>query len=181
MRLVILDRDGVINHDSPEFIKSVEEWRPISGSPEGIAELTRAGFAVAVATNQSGVGRGLFDRRALDSIHERLIETVEAAGGRIVTIAVCPHRPDEGCRCRKPATGLLDQIGASLDVDLTGVPFIGDSRRDIEAARAAGARPILVLTGDGKRTAAQLDPADMPEIFDDLAAVARSLAGEVRD
>lgn len=181
MRLVILDRDGVINHDSPDFIRSAGEWRPIPGSLEAIATLTQAGVTIAVATNQSGIGRGLFDMPTLEAIHARMLEKVEAAGGRIETIAICPHRPDEGCDCRKPGTGMLEQIAARLGASLTGVPFIGDSKRDIEAARAADARPILVLTGDGRRTAASLDPVQMPEVFDDLAAAAKSLIREARD
>lgn len=178
MRLVILDRDGVINHDSPDFIKSPDEWRPLAGSLEAVRALHEAGYTVTVATNQSGIARGLFDLATLEAIHTRMRAAVEAAGGRIAIIAFCPHHPDEGCRCRKPATGLLDDIAAKLGVSLAGVPFIGDSLRDIEAARAAGARPLLVLTGAGEDTRAALDGIGMPEIFDDLAAAATLLAGE---
>lgn len=179
MGLVILDRDGVINHDSPDFIRSAEQWRPIPGSLEAIARLSRAGYTVAVATNQSGIGRGLFDRKALDEIHARMCESVEAAGGHIETIAVCPHHPDAGCRCRKPGTGMLEDIGARLGMSLSGTPLVGDSMRDIDAARAAGARPILVLTGNGRKTRDALDRALLPETYDDLAAAARSLIGEI--
>ena len=178
MRLVILDRDGVINHDSPDFITSAEQWRPLPGSLEAIRALNQAGYSIAVATNQSGVGRGLLDLSALEAIHARMRAAVESAGGRIETIAFCPHRPDEGCRCRKPGTGLLEDIADRLGASLTGVPCIGDSKRDIEAARAAGARPMLVLTGNGARTRAALDRSRLPEVFDDLAAAARLLVAE---
>jgi D-glycero-D-manno-heptose 1,7-bisphosphate phosphatase len=178
VRLVILDRDGVINRDRPDFIRRPEQWRPLPGSLEAIAALCRAGYAVAVATNQSGVGRGLFTPETLEAIHARMRAAVADAGGRIEVIASCPHDPAAGCRCRKPATGLLEGICSTLGIPIAGVPCVGDSARDIEAAVAIGARPILVLTGNGRRTAEALGPARMPEVFEDLAAAARQLIRE---
>lgn len=173
--LVLLDRDGVINADSPEYVKSVSEWRPLPGSIEAMARLSRAGFDVVVVTNQSGVGRGLFDRAALEAIHERMRAAVEAAGGRVAGIYVCPHRPDEGCDCRKPRTGLLVRAAADFDRDLANVPFIGDKPSDVEAARAVGARPILVRTGlAGGADALE----DAVETHADLATAAASLIAE---
>lgn len=151
-RLVILDRDGVINHESDAFIKSPAEWRPIEGSLEAIALLSRHGYTVAVASNQSGVGRGLFDRAALAAIHRKMRRAVEKAGGRIDRIVFCPHHPDDGCDCRKPAPGLLQRLARHYRMTLSGVAVIGDSERDLDAAVAAGARPILVLTGKGRAT-----------------------------
>lgn len=175
--LVILDRDGVINFDSAEYIKTPDEWRPLPGSPEAIAALSGAGFRVVVASNQSGVGRGLFTEAALAAIHARMRGTIEAAGGTLSGIYYCPHRPDEGCDCRKPAPGLLLRISRDFGQSLRGVPFIGDKPSDIEAALAVGARPILVRTGDGQRTARLIDDSDL-EIFDDLAGAAARLLGE---
>ena len=180
-RLVILDRDGVINQDSDDYIKSLDEWVPIPGSIEAIARLSRAGFRVAVATNQSGLARGLFELETLNAIHQRLRERVEAEGGRIEMIAFCPHGPDDSCDCRKPRPGLLLEIAARFDVDLTDVPFIGDSLGDIRAARAAGAQPWLVRSGKGERTLERLHeqdtdeaPSDIP-IYPDLNAAATAL------
>lgn len=175
-RLVLLDRDGVINEDSGEFIKSVAEWRPIPGSVEAIAALCRAGYRVAVVTNQSGLGRGLFSVDALDAIHDHMRETVERAGGALAGIFYCPHLPDEGCRCRKPRPGLLEQVGQALDCSLVGVPFVGDRLSDLDAAQSVGARAILVRTGTGAATERRLDRRTV-EVYDDLAAVARSLIG----
>lgn len=178
-RLIVLDRDGVINHDSDAFIKSPAEWIPIEGSLEAIALLTRAGYTVAIATNQSGIGRGLMDRRALQAINRKMRRAVASAGGHIGRIAWCPHRPDEGCDCRKPAPGLLLRLARHFGLSLAGVPVVGDSERDLEAARAAGARPILVRTGNGGTTEAALQArGESVETFDDLLAAARSLAGE---
>lgn len=152
MALVILDRDGVINRDSPEFIKSPDEWRPLPGSLRAIARLCAAGFRVAVASNQSGVGRGLFDMATLDSIHEKMEREVARLGGQLEAVEYCPHAPGDGCDCRKPRPGLLLRIARTLRADLSGVPCVGDSLRDLEAAARVGARPILVLTGNGART-----------------------------
>ena len=177
--LVILDRDGVINRDSPEFVKSTDEWVPLPGSIDAIAELHRAGFTIAVASNQSGLARGLFDRRALGAMHRKLRRLVAKAGGRVDRIVVCPHGPDDGCDCRKPNPGLLLRLGRFYDTPLAGVPVVGDSLRDLEAARLAGARPILVRTGNGRRTEASLTPAfSSVEVYDDLADVATALISE---
>ena len=176
---MILDRDGVINQDSSSFVKTLAEWVPLPGSIEAIAMLSKAGFTVAVASNQSGVARGLFDRRALRGMHRKLRRLVRAEGGRIARIEVCPHGPDDGCSCRKPAPGLLYRLGRHFGVALDGVPVIGDSLRDLEAAKAAGARPILVRTGNGRKTEAALSPAlTNTAVYDDLAAAAAALVGE---
>ena len=179
--LIILDRDGVINYDSDEFVKSADEWRPLPGSIDAIAALSSHGYTLAVASNQSGIARGLFDQAALDDMHHKLLTLVDAAGGRISKIVVCPHGPDDGCDCRKPRPGLLEQLARHFDTDLAGVPVIGDALRDLEAAEAMGARPILVRTGKGKKTEATL-PDRLAEIavFDDLAGAADALLGEVR-
>lgn len=175
MKLVILDRDGVINYDSAQFIKSPQEWKPLPGSLEAIARLTQWGFRVIVATNQSGVGRGLFDMSTLNAIHDRMIKEVSQAGGRIDAIFFCPHAADSPCACRKPKPGLLLEIAARYNADLRGVPVIGDSLRDLQAAAAAQAQPVLVLTGKGEKTR---DCPDLPEgtlIFPNLAAVAEHI------
>lgn len=173
---MILDRDGVINRDSSEFIKSSDEWLPLPGSLEAIARLSKAGFTVAVASNQSGLARGLFDRRALRSMHRKLRRLVAAHGGRVDRIEVCPHGPGDGCRCRKPAPGLYERLARRYGTSLEGTPAIGDSLRDLEAAAAAGATPMLVRTGNGRRTEASLPPAFRgTPVFDDLGAVATAL------
>lgn len=174
--LVILDRDGVINRDSKEFVKNIDEFQPIPGSIDAIARLCAAGFTVAVASNQSGLARGLLDRRALRAMHRKLRRLVRAAGGHIDRIEICPHGPDDGCRCRKPAPGLLLRLARRYGVSLAGVPAIGDSLRDLEAAAAAGATPILVRTGNGRKTEAALSGSlrDI-DVFDDLAGAARAL------
>lgn len=177
--LIVLDRDGVINRDSRDFIKSAGEWEPLPGSIEAVARLSRAGFTVAVASNQSGLGRGLFDRRALAAMHRKLRRLVANAGGRVDRIVVCPHTPDDGCDCRKPRAGLLHRLARYYNTGLRGVPVVGDSLRDLEAAVSAGARPILVRTGNGRKTEAALDKAlGSTEVFDDLAAVAATLVKE---
>lgn len=177
VRLVILDRDGVINRDSPDFVKTAEEWQPLPGSIDAIATLSKAGFTVAVASNQSGLARGLFNQDALDAMHCKLHKLVAAAGGRVDRIVVCPHGPDDGCDCRKPAPGLYLRLARDYDVSLDEVPAIGDSLRDLQAAAAAGATPILVRTGNGRRTEASL-PKKLRAIaiYDDLAAAAQALA-----
>lgn len=174
--LVIVDRDGVINHDSPDFIRSPDEWIPIPGSLEAIARLCAAGFSVAVASNQSGIGRKLIDPPALEAINNKMRKLVSEAGGDIVKIVYCPHHPDDACHCRKPMPGMLLEISRYLGVPLAGVPVVGDSARDLEAARAAGAWPVLVLTGNGERTAAALRKAgEQVDTYADLAAVADGL------
>ena len=177
--LVILDRVGVINRDSSSFVKTPAEWEPLPGSIEAIAALSNAGFTVAIASNQSGLARGLFDRNALRRMHRKLRRLVGAEGGRVARIEVCPHGPDDGCSCRKPEPGLLYRLGRRFGVALDGVPVIGDSLRDLEAALTAGARPILVRTGNGRKTEAALPRALAdPAVFDDLAAAAAALVGE---
>lgn len=175
-RLVILDRDGVINRDSPEFVKSADEWLPLPGSIEAIAALSKAGFAVAVASNQSGLARGLVTEDALREMHCKLLDLVAAKGGQVDLIVHCPHGPDTGCDCRKPKPGLMRQVGAHFDIDITGAPMVGDSLRDLQAAAAAGCRPVLVRTGNGAKTEAAL-PAELAgvEVYDDLAAAAATL------
>lgn len=177
--LIILDRDGVINRDSREFVKTTDEWIPLPGSVEAIAELSRAGYTVTVASNQSGLARGLFDRNALRAMHRKLRKLVAVKGGRVDRIVVCPHGPEDGCECRKPRPGLLHRLARYYDSDLAGVPVIGDSLRDLQAAAAAGARPILVRTGNGRKTATSLNgELAGTEVFDDLAAAAAVLVQE---
>jgi len=175
MKLVILDRDGVINHDSDHYIKSPDEWIPIEGSPQAIARLNQWGYRVVVATNQSGVGRGLFDMDTLNAIHNKMVRAVAQVGGRIDAVFFCPHTNEDKCACRKPKAGMYQEIAARYRCDLTGVPAIGDSLRDLQAAVAVGAEPILVLTGKGTKT--QYDPK-LPSgtlTFADLAAAVASL------
>ncbi len=182
MPLLVLDRDGVINHDSDAYIRRLEEWHPIEGSIEAIARLSRAGYRVVIATNQSGLGRGYFDLDTLEAIHARLCSLVEQAGGGIAGIFYCPHLPDAGCDCRKPATGLLRAIERELGESAAGAWFVGDSLKDLQAARAHGCKPALVRTGKGESTASALqradvalpDPAGVP-VFDDLAAAAEHI------
>ncbi len=175
MRLIILDRDGVINEDSDDYIKTPEEWLPIPGSLEAIARLTRAKYRVVIATNQSGLGRGLFDASMLSRIHEKMHRKVAEAGGRIEAIFFCPHAPDDHCECRKPKPGLFHDIASRLYVDLQDVPAVGDALRDIQAAQATGARPVLVRTGKGSRALAAATGLKGVAVFDDLAAVADAL------
>ncbi len=152
MKLIILDRDGVINHDSDEYIKSPEEWHPVDGSLDAISRLNRAGYKVIVATNQSGVGRGYFDIETLNKIHQKMHSALKEFGGRIDAIFFCPHKPDDNCDCRKPKPGLFNSISNRLSVDLNNIPVVGDSTRDLEAAKAVLASPVLVKTGKGIAT-----------------------------
>ncbi len=175
MKLVILDRDGVINHDSASYIKSPEEWKPIAGSLEAIALLNQAGYRVLVATNQSGIGRGLFDMATLNAIHDKMHRALSLVGGRVDGIFYCPHANDAGCACRKPRPGLLDEISKRFGVSLDGVPFIGDSLRDLQAGAAVGAQPVLVLTGKGKKTRKDGDLPEGTVVHADLAEAVRSL------
>ena len=169
-RVVLIDRDGVINRDSDQYIKSVAEWEPLPGSLEAIAELTEAGFDVVVITNQSGVGRGLFTLETLAAIHAAMKAAVESAGGSLAGIYFCPHRPEDGCACRKPRPGLLLEAAADLGFDLATVAFIGDKQSDVDAAVAAGARPVIVGTA----------PIAAPRVerYSDLAAASRALIAE---
>lgn len=170
-KLVILDRDGVINFDSAQFIKSPAEWKPIPGSLEAIARLTQAGYRVVVATNQSGVGRGLFDMDTLNAIHEKMHKAVGAAGGRLDAIFYCPHPADSACECRKPKPGMFKRISETLNVNLKGVPSVGDSLRDLQACAVLGCQPILVYTGKGEKTKADGNLPEGTLEFADLAAV----------
>jgi D-glycero-D-manno-heptose 1,7-bisphosphate phosphatase len=175
MKFVILDRDGVINFDSDHFIKSPAEWKPIPGSLEAIARLNQAGYRVVVASNQSGIDRGLFDMDTLNAIHDKMLNAVKAAGGRIEAIFYCPHSSDSNCDCRKPKPGLFERIGECFNIDLAEVYAIGDSLRDLQAAVAVGARPVLVLSGKGTETQ---EGGKIPEgtlVFADLAAAAEHI------
>lgn len=175
MKLVILDRDGVINHDSPSFIKSPEEWRPLPRSLDAIAWLTQADYRVVVATNQSGVGRGLFEMATLNAIHDKMHRAVAQAGGRIDAVFYCPHSTDASCGCRKPKPGMLEEISRRFSTKLEGVPCIGDSLRDLQAAVAAGAQPMLVLTGKGEETRREGGLPAGTRVFADLADAVKSL------
>jgi D-glycero-D-manno-heptose 1,7-bisphosphate phosphatase len=180
LKLVILDRDGTINRASDEFIKAPEEWQPLPGAMEAISRLNHAGYHVVLATNQSGLGRGLFDVAALNAVHSHMIKTLAAAGGRIDAIFYCPHTPDEGCGCRKPWPGLFAQIAERYGVNLQGVPCIGDSLRDMQAAEAAGCAPHLVCTGRHADLLGQALPPGFPahtRIHADLAACVDHLLG----
>jgi len=170
MKLIVLDRDGVINHDS------ANEWRPIAGSLNAISRLNQAGFHVIVATNQSGIGRGFFDMAALNAIHDKMHKALAQAGARIDAIYFCPHTAEDHCHCRKPKTGMFEDIARRLNTPLAGVPLVGDSIRDLQAAATVGALPMLVLTGNGKKTqrAGALPPAT--RVFADLAAAVDAIA-----
>lgn len=178
MKLVILDRDGVINQDSAQFIKSPDEWVPITGSLEAIALLNQSGFRVAIATNQSGVGRGLFDMAVLNAIHDKMYRALGRLGGRIDAMFYCPHAADANCSCRKPKPGMFEEIGVRFGIELRGVPAIGDSLRDLQAASAVGAQPILVLTGKGEATQKAGDLPQGTWICADLASAAQRIIVE---
>jgi D-glycero-D-manno-heptose 1,7-bisphosphate phosphatase len=177
--LVIVDRDGVINEDSGEFIKSVAEWRPIEGSLEAIAALYRAGWQVAVVTNQSGLARGLFDEATLAAIHAHMRARVRAAGGELAGVYYCPHLPDAGCDCRKPRPGLFRRLERDLGVSVRGAPFVGDRLSDVQAAQGVGACPVLVRTGTGAATE-PLVQGQTVKVVDDLRAAADWLLAEAR-
>lgn len=177
MKLIILDRDGVINKDSDEYIKSVEEWVPIPGSLKAISRLYRAGYRIVVITNQSGIARGLYDMDELNRIHERMHAAVREKGGDIDSVFLCPHAPGDGCNCRKPDTGLYEEMTERLQVKLDGVIAVGDSERDLVSARKMSAQPVLVRTGKGRRTLKSADPANLDgvPVYDDLEAVVEAL------
>ena len=176
MKLIILDRDGTINVDSDQHIKSPAEWKPIHGSLEAIARLTQADWRVVVATNQSGLARGLFGITSLHAIHDTMHRAVAHAGGRIDAVFFCPHAADDECDCRKPKPGMLHAIAERMNVDLADVPMVGDALRDVQAAAAAGAKPILVLTGKGKATHNTGGLPAGTRVFADLAGVAEHFA-----
>lgn len=175
MKFIILDRDGVINHDSLEYIKSPEEWLPIAGSLEAIADLNRAGYRVLIATNQSGVARGYYDLEMLDRIHEKLMSELAAVGGCVDEIFYCPHHPDEHCFCRKPKPGMFYEIRDKYGLDLAEIYYVGDSVSDVEVAMIAGCKPILVLTGNGKKTLEKYADSHHVAVFDDLVAAVKSI------
>jgi D-glycero-D-manno-heptose 1,7-bisphosphate phosphatase len=177
-KLIVLDRDGVINYDSEQFIKSPDEWRPIPGSLEAISRLHHAGFRVVVATNQSGLGRGLFDMATLIAINDKMHKALAQLGGRIDALFYCPHTADSACECRKPKPGMLIEIGNRFGVELTGVPCVGDSVRDLDAAAAVEAQPILVLSGKGEKTLRDGAFPANTVIFPDLAFVATALLAD---
>jgi len=169
-KLVILDRDGVINLDSDAFVKNADEWIPITNSITAIARLYKAGYQIAVATNQSGLGRGYFSQQDLDDMHNKMVQLVEAEGGRFATIKHCPHRPDAGCECRKPLPGLIDQIKQELQLeDLSGAYMVGDSLRDLQAGEARGCKAVLVRTGKGEKTLAANEGLENAMIVSELA------------
>ncbi len=171
MKLIILDRDGVINFDSDQFIKNPEEWKPIPGSLEAIARLSQSDYRVVVATNQSGIGRGLFDMSILNAIHDKMHKACASLGGRIDAVFFCPHTAEANCACRKPKSGMIEEIAQRYNMELNGVPAVGDSLRDLEATVRLGAQPYLVLSGKGGKTQ---EKGGLPEgtlVFPDLAAV----------
>ncbi len=175
MKLVILDRDGTINADSTDYIKSPEEWTPLPGALEAIARLNHAGWHVVVASNQSGLGRGLFDVASLNAMHAKMHKLLAAVGGRVDAIFYCPHTPDDKCHCRKPEPGLFEQIGERYGIDLKGVPVVGDATRDVVAGATAGCAPHLVLTGNGAVYRGRELPATFPagtHVHEDLSAFA---------
>jgi len=176
-KVVLLDRDGVINHDSDKYIKSVDEWHAIDGSLKAIADLHHAGYRLGIITNQSGVGRGLYSMETLGEIHRHMLEQIQQAGGDIQRIFVCPHTPDDNCDCRKPKPGLLYQAAEHFACGSENMVFIGDKASDVAAARAAGAAPGLVRTGYGKGTVSDWSGIDLPPVYDDLASFIATLPG----
>lgn len=178
MKLVILDRDGVINEESDEFVKTAAEWVPLPGSLEAITRLNRAGWKVFIATNQSGLSRGLFDLGTFHAMHQKMRRLLAELGGDIDGIVYCPHAQDDGCDCRKPAPGMYRRIAERLDVSLEGVPVIGDSQRDLDAATAVGARPMLVLTGKGVRTLHENPALARGEVYENLAEAVDRILNE---
>jgi D-glycero-D-manno-heptose 1,7-bisphosphate phosphatase len=181
MKLIILDRDGVINKDSDSYIKSPDEWIPIGNSLQAIAKLNRAGYRVFVATNQSGLARGLFDIETLNAIHQKMTNEVQAVGGNIEAILFCPHGPEDNCNCRKPKPGLYEEISLRTQQSLVKVPVVGDSIRDIEAAITVKASPILVRTGKGEQSLEQLKTRHLQiPVFNDLYSFAEYLIDKQR-
>lgn len=175
MKLIILDRDGVINSDSDLFIKSPAEWLPLPGSLEAIARLNQAGYRVVVATNQSGVGRGLFDMTTLNAIHDKMHKAAALTGARIDAVFFCPHTADSHCHCRKPKSGMFEEIAARFNTSLAGVPAVGDSLRDLQAGVPMGTKPYLVLTGKGAKTQAAGGLPEDTQVFANLSAVVAEL------
>lgn len=182
-KFLILDRDGVINVESPEFVKTPEEWVPIKGSLEAIGRLSQAGYEIVIITNQSGLGRGHFSADMLAKMHAKMIDQVQQHGGKIQSILFCPHKPDEGCECRKPKDGMYQELAERLNINFSNVYSVGDSVRDLLAAKTAGAKPVLVKTGNGKKSLkeiannADLDLQSAPA-FDNLASFANALLNQ---
>lgn len=175
MKLVILDRDGVINQDSPNYIKTPDEWVALPGSLEAIAQLNQNGFRVAIATNQSGISRGIYDMATLNAIHDKMLRALASFGGRVDALFYCPHVNEDLCKCRKPKSGMFEDIAERFGVELTNVPCVGDSLRDLVAGANAGGKPILVRTGNGEKT---LAAGNLPEgtlVFADLAEAAQHI------
>jgi len=172
-KMIILDRDGVINHDSVDYIKSAEEWMPIAGSLEAISQLKKAGYLVTIATNQSGIGRGLFSEKTLRDIHAKMTQMLTMQGTSIDGIYYCPHHPQKNCLCRKPQPGLLLSIAKDFDIDLTKTPFVGDKISDIKTAELARAKPILLKTGQGEYVIQNNPEVAYVPVFDDLAHFVR--------
>ena len=175
MKLIVLDRDGVINFDSDRFIKTPEEWRALPGSLEAIALLNQRGYRIVVATNQSGIGRGLLDIARFNAINDKMTRQLAQVGGRIDAIFFCPHAADAHCECRKPKAGMMREIARRFGTDLKGVPAVGDALRDLQAAHAVGAHPVLVTTGKGRATLKQGGLPEGTEVYEDLADFARQL------
>lgn len=177
MKLIILDRDGVINQDSDNYVRSADEWEPIPGSIEAIAKLSKAGYTVAVATNQSGIARGYFDEHELAAMHQKMCTLVEEEGGHISGVFFCPHGPDDDCDCRKPKTGLIEQIECEFGTNAERLPFVGDSVKDVMCAKLAGCTPVLVRTGKGEATLAQSSESELDgvSVFSDLKEYVDSL------
>ena len=177
MKLIVIDRDGVINHDSDAYIKSPEEWHPIDGSLEAIARLNHSGYTVVVASNQSGLARGYFDIEALNNIHKKMDVMLAKVGGRIDAVFYCPHGPDDGCSCRKPKPGMLLEIGQRFNVPLNEVTFIGDSVSDIKAASNTLSKAVLVRTGKGLKAKKilRVEDGESVPVFDDLASAVTSI------
>jgi D-glycero-D-manno-heptose 1,7-bisphosphate phosphatase len=175
MKLVILDRDGVINYDSASYISNSDDWQPLPGSLEAIAKLTQAGYHIVVATNQSAIGRGLLEMATLNAIHDKMHRAVAQVGGRIDAVFYCPHSQEDNCRCRKPRAGLLEEISRRFNTELKDVSSIGDALRDLQAAATAGAQPVLVLTGKGEKTRQSGELPAGTRIYADLAAAAKSI------
>lgn len=178
MPWLVLDRDGVINHDSDDYIKSASEWQPIDGSIEAIATLSKHDYKIIIATNQSGLGRGLFTQADLDAMHRKMHDLVEAQGGTIEGVFYCPHTPDKNCDCRKPKVGLLEQAEQKFEVSLAGSYFVGDSLKDLQAAKRKSCIPVLVETGKGTITKTKI--SSMPEfndtaVYSDLMSFTHSL------
>ena len=177
MKLIILDRDGVINQDSDAYIKSADEWIPLPGSLEAIAKLNRAGYTVAVATNQSGLSRGYFDLKTLSAMHRKMEALLSEHGGQIDAVFYCPHGPKDGCDCRKPSPGMLHEISNRFRAELKDVFFIGDTISDMKAATAAGAKPVLVRTGKGEKTELLMDENNFSHIsvYNDLMSAVKEI------